>query len=145
AAFDGRHYHASRLLNSPQSISRPRVPIMVGGGGERKTLRLVAQYADASNVFGGPEECARKFEVLRAHCETLGRPYDEIERSNLVNVDLAVPGLVAARSASAAQLVDWLGQLSDAGVQHAIISDDHLTPEKIAILGSAVLPQVRDL
>ena len=52
--FNGKIYQPSYLLNSPQSISRPRVPIMIGGGGEQKTLRLVAQYADASNVFGGP-------------------------------------------------------------------------------------------
>jgi F420-dependent oxidoreductase-like protein len=145
AAFEGRHYHAGRLLNSPQSISRPRVPIMVGGGGERKTLRLVAQYADASNVFGGPEECHHKFEVLREHCQAVGRDYDEIERSNLTNVDLAVPGAAAPRRTSPAQLVDWLGDLADAGVQHAIISDNDPTPEKIALLGSAVLPQVRSL
>jgi F420-dependent oxidoreductase-like protein len=145
AAFEGRHYHATRLLNSPQSISRPRVPIMVGGGGERKTLRLVAQYADGSNVFGGPEECRHKFDVLQAHCEAVGRDYHEIERSNLVNADLTTPGSAASRGTSAAQLVDRLGELSDAGVQHAIISDDHPTPEKVGLLGSAVLPQVRGL
>jgi F420-dependent oxidoreductase-like protein len=143
ASFEGRHYRASRLLNSPQAISRPRVPIMVGGGGERKTLRLVAQYADASNVFGGPEECHHKFEVLRSHCEAVGRDYDEIERSNLTNVDLAVPG--GGGRTSPGELVDRLGELADAGVQHAIISDDHPTPGKVAILGSAVAPYVRSL
>jgi F420-dependent oxidoreductase-like protein len=61
--FHGRLYHARRLMNSPQSISRPRVPIMIGGGGERKTLRLVAQYADATNVFGGPT--ARRSDAIR--------------------------------------------------------------------------------
>ncbi|MEO5940226.1 MAG: LLM class F420-dependent oxidoreductase, partial [Candidatus Limnocylindrales bacterium] len=88
AAFDGRQYHASRLMNSPQSISRPRVPIMIGGGGEKKTLRLVAQYADATNVFGGPEAIAHKYEVLREHCAAVGRDYDEIERSNLQTINL---------------------------------------------------------
>ena len=74
---------ATRLLNSPQSLSRPRVPIMVGGGGERKTLRLVAQYADACNVFGGPEAIPRKYRILEAHCAAVGRAFDEIERTTL--------------------------------------------------------------
>ncbi len=66
ASFSGRQFQATRLLNSPQSLSRPRVPIMVGGGGEKKTLRLVAQYADACNVFGSPEGIARKYAILAA-------------------------------------------------------------------------------
>ena len=143
AAFEGRHFQASRLLNSPQSISRPRIPIMVGGGGERKTLRLVAQYADASNVFGGPEQCHHKFEVLRAHCDAVGRDYAEIERSTLQDVDLAV-GDHRGRQ-TAAELVDRFGELADAGVQHVIVSDNDLTPDKLALLGSAVLPQLRDV
>ena len=84
--FDGRHVRATRLLNSPQSISRPRVPIMVGGGGERKTLRLVAQYADACNVFGTPEAIARKYRILDEHCAAVGRDPGEIERSTLQDV-----------------------------------------------------------
>ena len=87
-AFEGKHYQATRLLNSPQSISRPHPRIMIGGGGEQKTLRLVAQYADASNIFGGPEQLTHKFEVLRGHCAQIGRPFDEIERTNLQSVDL---------------------------------------------------------
>ena len=69
----GRHTQAERLLNSPQALSRPRVPIMVGGGGEKKTLRLVAKYADASNVFGSPEAIARKYAILAEHCAAIGR------------------------------------------------------------------------
>ena len=97
-------------MNSPQSISRPRVPIMIGGGGERKTLRLVAQYADATNVFGGPEQIHHKYEVLREHCEAVGRNYDEIERSNLQTIYLDRD--------SPQQIVDRFGELSDAGAQH---------------------------
>ncbi len=88
AAFEGRQFQAARLLNSPQSLSRPRVPIMVGGGGEKKTLRLVAQYADACNVFGSPEGIARKYAILAEHCAAVGRDPDEIERSTLQNVNL---------------------------------------------------------
>jgi F420-dependent oxidoreductase-like protein len=112
--FEGRHVTATRLLNSPQAISRPRVPIMIGGGGERKTLRLVAQYADACNVFGGPERIAHKYAVLRQHCERLGRPYAEIERSNLQSVDVDAP--------STDEIVQRFGALGEAGAQHVIMS-----------------------
>ncbi|HEY7828604.1 MAG TPA: LLM class F420-dependent oxidoreductase, partial [Candidatus Limnocylindrales bacterium] len=87
-AFHGRHYQAGRLLNSPQVLSRPHPPIMIGGGGEKKTLRLVARYGDAANVFGDPPRLAHKFAVLRAHCEELGRSYEEIERTTLQDIRL---------------------------------------------------------
>jgi F420-dependent oxidoreductase-like protein len=134
--LEGTHVTATRLLNSPQSISRPRVPIMIGGGGERKTLRLVAQYADACNVFGGPDRIAHKYAVLKEHCEKLGRPYDEIERSNLQSVDL--------QRESPDQVVDRFGALGEAGAQHIIFSlrgvSDTAVLER---LGAEVLPQLR--
>src|SRR5690242_631441 len=93
AAFDGRHYQATRLLNSPQAIQRPRVPIMIGGGGEQKTLRLVAQYGDACNVgWGNPEGVAHKLDVLRRHCEALGRPFEEIEVTTLTDAEVSRTG-----------------------------------------------------
>ncbi|MGH3841855.1 MAG: LLM class F420-dependent oxidoreductase [Pseudonocardiaceae bacterium] len=83
--FDGRHYQLTETLCVPAPISRPHPPIMVGGGGEKKTLRLVARYADACNVFGtSPAEVARKFDVLREHCAAEGRDYDSIEKTVLV-------------------------------------------------------------
>ena len=135
---DGKHFHAGRLLNSPQSLSRPRVPIMIGGSGERKTLRLVAQYADASNVFGDPDTLRHKYAVLREHCERVGRPYEEIERSVLKGVDLErdVPS----------QIVDRWGALAEAGAQHVIFSvrgvSDTSRLERIA---ADVFPQLRDV
>jgi F420-dependent oxidoreductase-like protein len=143
AAFHGRHYDADRLMNSPQSISRPRVPIMIGGGGEQKTLRLVAQYADATNVFGGPEMIHHKYEVLKGHCETLGRPYDEIERSNLQSVRISADGAPGTQSPAA--VVDAFGELADAGAQQIIFSvRDVWRADKIELLGKSVLPQLRD-
>ena len=123
AAFDGRQFHATRLMNSPQSLSRPRVPIMIGGGGEKKTLRLVAQYADATNVFGAPEAIARKYAILAEHCAAVGRDPDEIERSTLQNVRISTDG--ARRTETPAQIVDRFGELSDAGAQHVIVSMRH--------------------
>jgi F420-dependent oxidoreductase-like protein len=118
-AFEGAHFTAGRLLNSPQAITRPRIPIMIGGGGERKTLRLVARYADATNVFGGPDVLRRKFEILRAHCDDVGRDYDEIERSTLQAVRLSADGAAGTETAQAA--AERFAALADAGAQHVVI------------------------
>jgi F420-dependent oxidoreductase-like protein len=143
-AFDGRHFRATRLLNSPQSISRPRVPIMVGGGGERKTLRLVAQYADACNVFGRPEAIARKYRILDEHCAAVGRDPGEIERSTLQDVRLAVEA--GDRGESPAQVVERLGELADAGAQHVIIDLTAVhEPERLDRFGSDVIPHLSTL
>lgn len=84
-AFAGKHYQLAETLCSPQPVSAPRPRIMIGGGGEKKTLRLVAQYADACNLFGGPEVVAHKIDVLRRHCDTVGRDIREIEVTALVS------------------------------------------------------------
>jgi alkanesulfonate monooxygenase SsuD/methylene tetrahydromethanopterin reductase-like flavin-dependent oxidoreductase (luciferase family) len=136
--FEGRHYTATRLLNSPQSISRPRVPIMIGGGGERKTLRLAAQYADATNVFGGPEQIHHKYEVLREHCAAVGRDPNEIERSTLQSINLG--------RHSASEHVDWFGELADAGAQAVIVSVAGIAdPATLEAVGRDIVPQVRSL
>jgi F420-dependent oxidoreductase-like protein len=82
AAYDGTHHHLAETLNVPATISRPHPPILIGGGGEKKTLRLVAQYADACNLFPSPE-LPHKLEVLKEHCAKLGRDYAEIEKTTL--------------------------------------------------------------
>ncbi|HKQ02652.1 MAG TPA: LLM class F420-dependent oxidoreductase [Actinomycetes bacterium] len=82
--FNGRHYQLAETLCVPQPLSRPHPPIQVGGGGEKKTLLLVARYADACNVFGSsPADVAGKLDVLRSHCEAEGRDYDRIEKTVL--------------------------------------------------------------
>jgi F420-dependent oxidoreductase-like protein len=139
--LDGRHLRAARMLNSPQSLSRPRVPILVGGGGERRTLRLVAQYADACNVFGGPVAIHHKFEVLRAHCAAIGRDPEQIERTTLQDIRLSGP-----RAETPASIVDRFGELADAGAQHVIVGlrDVH-QPALLDTIGNAVIPQLRPL
>jgi F420-dependent oxidoreductase-like protein len=134
-AFDGVHYQAGRLLNSPQAISKPHPKIIIGGGGEQKTLRMVAKYADACNIFGGPEQLTHKFSVLRQRCDEVGRPFEEIERSNLAHVDLS--------RQSPAQVVDTFGRLAEVGVQHVIfnLTDVH-DVRNLETLGRDVLPQV---
>jgi F420-dependent oxidoreductase-like protein len=84
AEYGGTHYRLAETLNSPAAISRPHPLLMIGGGGERKTLRLVAKYADACNIFAtSPEDVARKLEVLRGHCDAEGRDYDSIVKTAL--------------------------------------------------------------
>ena len=138
AAFDGRHYHATRLLNSPQALSKPHPRILIGGGGEQKTLRLVAQYADACNIFGGPDQLTHKFAVLRERCAEVGRPFEEIERTNLQSVDL--------RSETPAQIVDRFATLAEVGVQHVILNMAGVSdPGNIETFGREILPKVHAL
>jgi F420-dependent oxidoreductase-like protein len=91
APYEGTHYKLARTLNSPQALRRPHPPILIGGGGEQKTLRLVAQYAQACNLFGGAD-LEHKLDVLRGHCEAVGRPYDEIEKTVMIPLDPGAKG-----------------------------------------------------
>jgi F420-dependent oxidoreductase-like protein len=145
ASFEGRQFSAERLLNVPQSISRPRVPIMIGGGGEKKTLRLVAQYADASNLFGDADQLRHKYRVLAEHCEAIGRPFEEIERTTLQSVSLFAPNAWRSGPESPAELVDRFGRLGDAGVQQVIINTaDVHNPAAIELLATEVMPQLTE-
>jgi len=109
--YRGKHYQLDRPLNSPQALRRP--PIMVGGGGERKTLRMVAQYADACNLFATPD-VEHKLEVLRGHCERLGRPYEEILKT------VYYPFNVGADGERVEQTLADLRRLHGLGFQAAI-------------------------
>ncbi|MFC6082679.1 LLM class flavin-dependent oxidoreductase [Sphaerisporangium aureirubrum] len=88
APYKGEHYRLDRTLNSPPAVSRPRPYLLIGGEGERRTLRLVARYADACNIFAGPD-AARRLEVLRRHCDDARRDYDQIEKTTVIGVDPA--------------------------------------------------------
>jgi alkanesulfonate monooxygenase len=110
--YDGKHYHLGRTLNAPQSLSKPHPPILIGGGGEKKTLRLVAQYADACNLFDIPE-LPGKLDVLREHCAAIGRNYASIEKT--VNSQVAVP---AADGAGLEEYLAHLEELNELGIQH---------------------------
>jgi F420-dependent oxidoreductase-like protein len=91
--FNGTHYHLGRTLNSPQALAKPHPPILIGGGGEKKTLRLVAQYADSVNLMAfTPADVARKVEILKEHCAAVGRSFDEIEKTTIVRFNLGEHG-----------------------------------------------------
>ena len=139
--FEGKHYQLRETLNSPQSLQKPHPPILVGGSGEKKTLRFVARYANACNVRAESVEAVRhRFEVLRGHCEAIGRDYNEIQRTVLLRLD---PGPNGERSA---ETVDQLGRLAEAGAQAAIgylVGVDK--PGPLDVVGRDILPQVKDL
>jgi F420-dependent oxidoreductase-like protein len=143
--FDGRHYQAADPLNAPQALSRPHPPILVGGGGERRTLKLVAQYADACNVFGtDPAQLRHKFGVLERHCQTVGRDYSRVEKTLLTQVSITPDG--AGGSLTPEAMVERLGQTAEAGAQHAIFSLRNVTDlSRLELIGRSVIPQLRDV
>ncbi|HLI89696.1 MAG TPA: LLM class F420-dependent oxidoreductase [Ktedonobacteraceae bacterium] len=90
AYFEGKYYQVRGAINQPKGVQKPHIPLLIGGKGEQVTLRLVAQYADACNINNlAPEEFARKFAILRQHCENVGRDYDSIRRTILLNCAIA--------------------------------------------------------
>jgi F420-dependent oxidoreductase-like protein len=136
--YEGRHYRLGRPLNSPNAVQRPHPPILVGGRGERKTLRLVARYADACNLFDIPgsgyeDSIPHKLEVLREHCRRVGRDYGEIEKTTAT---------VFERERGMEPLVAHLRELAAMGIDQAIVSPrgpwDVRTLEALA----AVVPEV---
>jgi F420-dependent oxidoreductase-like protein len=90
--FQGKYYTIDGPINEPKGVQSPHPPFWIGGGGEKVTLRLVARWGDACNVFGDPDRLRHKFGVLRGHCEDLGRDYEEIVRSTSINVHLLEEG-----------------------------------------------------
>jgi F420-dependent oxidoreductase-like protein len=134
--FEGKHYRLERPLNRPLPLSQPHPPILIGGGGEKKTLRLVAQYAQACNLFPGPD-LARKLDVLRAHCEAEGRDYDEIDKTVYYVFDV---------SQGPQKIVDDLGGFAELGFSLALgqVKGVH-TIAPLETIGTAVIPAVANL
>jgi F420-dependent oxidoreductase-like protein len=141
APYTGKHYRLAETLNSPQPISKPHPPIMIGGAGEKRTLRLVAEYADACNLyaFENLDSVGAKLDVLRRHCDAVGRPYHEIERTAIGMLNLHAGGM------SAREAVEYCRKVSDAGIQHLIVSmpgDYEIAP--IELMGKEVIPAVAE-
>jgi F420-dependent oxidoreductase-like protein len=135
--FNGRHYQLAETMCFPLPISRPHPPILVGGGGERKTLLLAARYADACNVFAtSPADVARKLDVLRAHCDAEGRDYDRIQKTVLaVQPALADVDAFVAAAAEYAAL----------GVTEMEVMPDRHPVEFAEQVAEKVLPSLADL
>jgi F420-dependent oxidoreductase-like protein len=137
--YQGRHYALERTLDSPRPLSTPHPPIMIGGSGEKKTLRLVAKYAQACNLFPSPG-MGRKLEVLRQHCEDVGRDYDEIEKTCFVPFNVGDKGM------STDKIVDFLGRLAEHGVTTVFGSvNDVWELKPLEVVGEKIIPAVAGL
>jgi F420-dependent oxidoreductase-like protein len=142
APYNGKHYRLAETLCSPLPISQPHPPIMIGGEGEKRTLPLVAKYADACNLyaFENLDGVRAKLEVLQRQCEQIGRPFDEIERTAIGSIDLR-EGKMSAREA-----IEYCRRVNQAGIQHFIVSmpgDHELKP--IELMEKEVIPAVAEL
>jgi F420-dependent oxidoreductase-like protein len=137
--FHGKHYQLEEPINHPRPVSRPHPPIMIGGMGEKKTLRLVAQHADATNLFafGPAEEISRKLMILRQHCERAGRDYDSIERTALTAVDL--------RTTPVADAIARCRDLANTGIQRLILMVPNVQEvEPVRRIGRELIPAVAE-
>jgi F420-dependent oxidoreductase-like protein len=138
--YQGKHNQLAETLCSPLPLSRPHPPIMIGGGGEKKTLRMVAQYADACNIFGPPKTVQAKFAVLKQHCDALGRDYGTIEKTTLGTVDLQ------SGKMSAKDVIAHCEVLAAIGVQHAIFNMPNVhNIRPLEIFGREIIPAVAGL
>ena len=139
--YNGRHNQLSEPINNPQPLSKPHPKILIGGMGEKKTLRLVAQYADACNLFtySGLEVINHKLKVLKKHCETIGRPYDEIERTALGTVNLSSGNM------STDDAIGMCKGLANESIEHVILNMPNvheITP--LEKFGEEIIPAVAD-
>src|SRR5438067_5389802 len=137
AFFEGKYYQVRGAINQPKGVQKPHIPLLIGGGGEKVTLKLVAQYGDACNVNGDLETIKHKFAVLKQHCETVGRDYESIHRSVACLCTIGetdeqarakVPAALLGRPVAAGALIGnpdtirhQLAELEAAGVQEVIL------------------------
>jgi F420-dependent oxidoreductase-like protein len=137
--FKGKHHTSPRPMNSPQALSKPHPPILIGGGGEKKTLKFVAQYADACNLFAreGNDVLIHKLNVLKEHCKEVGRDYNEIEKTVL---DFWPP------DSTAQEFIDHCKELKKLGINHIIMSFPNVeTITPIEKMGKEIIPAVSKL
>jgi F420-dependent oxidoreductase-like protein len=136
-SFTGKQFSAPKITNNPRPLSQPHPRIMIGGSGPNKTLRMVAQYADACNFFEayGPERLQASLDTLKGHCEQLGRSYDEIEKTTLGTAHLTMG------EDTVSSIMDRLKVLSELGVTHAIFNMPdvyEITP--LEVFGKEIIP-----
>lgn len=135
--YRGKHFQLDETLCVPQPITKPHPPILVAGGGEKKTLKLVAQYADACNLFGDAAAVKAKLAILKQHCDKLGRDYATIEKTTLGTVHIA-PGQMSAKD-----VIELCKSLADIGVDHAIFNLPNVHEiAPLEVFGREIIPEV---
>jgi len=138
SAYEGKHYQLPYPVNSPQPLSQPHPPIMIGGMGPKKTMRLVAQYGDACNLFGRaePKVLRERLDIIKAHCDRVGRAYEDIEKTTLVTADFEDGGVrnVIAKGKA----------LQSLGFEHIIFNVKGLyTPETLKSFTQEIIPELK--
>lgn len=142
-SYDGQHYQLHKTLNVPQVLQRPHPPILIGGTGEQKTLRFVAQYGDACNLFArmGADVLTHKLDVLRGHCDAVGRSFSDIEKTSLDHTEVSrngKPGTVSPQ-----QAIDTFGELAALGFDTGIVSLRNVSePDAFAVWAEEIAPVV---
>lgn len=154
ATFHGKYFHINEAILEPKPVQKPHPPIMIGGSGEQLTLRAVARWADACNLFGDPAMVKSKLDVLRQHCDKIGRDFNTIERTNLSTLLIAkdesalkakkerlkLPDSFRGSALTIPQVIDLVGNYQDAGSQMMIFSSYKNDMETLELFASEVIP-----
>lgn len=158
ATFQGKYFHIQDAILEPKPLQKPHPPIMIGGSGEQLTLKVLAKLGDMCNIFGDPETVKHKFQVLKEHCEKVGRDYNSIQRTNLTTLFLAkdeaslarkrkalnVPDQFRGNALTVNQAVELVGRYHDVGVQMMITGIYKNDRETLELLASDVMPKFKE-
>jgi hypothetical protein len=138
--YTGKHYMLTETLNNPQSLTKPRPPILIGGLGEKKTFRMIAQYGDACNLFAsiGLEQIQHKLDALKQRCDEVGRDYNEIEKTTLDTADFT-------SGKTASDVIEQCRALASVGIQQAIFNIVNVHEmTQLEIFAKEIIPAVAE-
>lgn len=138
-SFQGKHYQLAETLNAPQPVTKPHPPILIGGGGEKKTLRLVAQYGNACNLFmmAGMDTLQSKLDILKKHCDDVGRDFNEIE--------LTLTGRIQPGTQPTSEIIEQCRAVAKLGFTHAMFIIPNLHEMRpLEILAQEIIPAVAE-
>ena len=138
--FNGKYYKLKETLNHPEPLQKPHPPILIGGTGPTKTLKFVAKYANACNLFsyGGPSGVKANIDIIKKHCKTVGRDFNEIEITTLGSAMLD-------GEQTADDLINYFKGLNEVGVTHAIVNTRYPSPAVLKTFKDTIIPAVKDL